>query len=96
MSVDLHFNFNKAVKAGVKFTPNIEERYLCNDNCGCFHGEDCTSPAELTTYQSGWLVECPDGSKGFAILSNLFQCKGINQEIRSWFLTNVKGSRLSY
>jgi len=96
MSVDLHFSHKRAVKAGVKFTPNIEQRYFCDHNCGCFVGDDCTTPAELTTLISGWLVECPDGSKGYSILSDLFQCKGINQEIKSWFLKNVEGSYLSF
>jgi len=88
MSVTAHFNQQKAIKAGVEFTPVTEKRLIEIDaDWGVYKEEIITL---------GYEVVCPDGTEGFAMMANLFQCKNMNQEIKSWFLTNVPGTHISY
>lgn len=97
MAVDLHYKRLNAEKAGVIFTPNVEENYVCDEGCACNRGEDyCDTETILQKFTRGYNVECPDGSKGYAIVDGLFQCKGINQEIKAFFFTNVKGAKITF
>lgn len=43
----------------------------------------------------GYRIETPTGIVGYSDIPNGFDCK-INQELRRWFLDNVKTARVSY
>lgn len=97
MSMDCHFNIKEAKQKGVSFTPNIVNDW----SCSCFHGEgspECECAYYDHNYSDkvqGYSVECPDGSKGHALMIGLFQCRTMNQEIKEWFLNNIISARIN-
>ena len=94
MSVDLIFNRDEAINAGVKFEPVFEKQVVCT--CGLPEGEcECWAHAEnWKDVQIGEIIKTPDGNRGFAMFPTQFQCRSINQEIKDWFILNIKSSKI--
>lgn len=97
MGQTLHFKLHHAKKAGIVITKTSEQKYVCSEDCSCNSGADyCDREALLTNVKTGYKIETPTGLVGYSFLSTAFDCKSTNQELKSWFLNNVKGAHVSY
>ena len=97
MGVSLHFDYNRARKANVIIEELKEPRYACPPECSCNLGEDyCSHTAEMEEVTVGYKLTTPTGVEGYSSSPECFDCRNINQELKWWFLENVKGSRLSF
>ena len=95
MGVDLRFCKTEALQKGVVFKPikDVVTNHIGGFECSMGMCEcEYYSIKEVTL---GYEVLCPDGSEGFAILPELFQCREINQEIKEWFLEHLQTAEIS-